>query len=87
MKLFEVTIKFFCVAEDKSEAEAFHDLDGADIEAVEAVSAPSEWMDAIPFGDNYNDEKTVKEYLEEVHHDPTGRVVTDMITSTFEQKG
>ena len=62
MKLFEVTMKFFCVAEDELEAEHLYYLDGADIEAVEAVSAPLEWMDAIPFG-NQNDDKTVKEYL------------------------
>lgn len=62
MKLFEVTIKFFCVAENEFEAESFHYLDGTDIEAVEAMSAPLNWMDAIPFG-HQNDDKTVKEYL------------------------
>ena len=50
-KLYEVTKRYYIMAENKIEAEFYNiDFEGeASVEAVVATSVDTDWFDAIPF--------------------------------------
>ena len=62
-KLYEVTKRYYIMAENEIEAEYYNiDFEGeASVDVVEATSVDSEWWDEIPF--NSDDARTCGQIL------------------------